>query len=279
MTIELPASDIPAPQFAHRYEQYLLLLKQIEAAKDLDRKLELVAKRKRELEEGLPEKPVEKKDSRPPSGKADQEPGLSKQGSIFKPEAKLSKPKPKRSRAVSHVVSSSKRNSLVETLKKANMEGIEETESDSYDGDSGGSTDRMKANENQLTKLSNNVLKHYDNSVAQIMQPTKHEPVVSEFDRLRKRVNYLTKGKQTALTAEQEAVPWNMQIYQGFLDEDERKKKAMRESRKLEGRAASDNDTDSDESIREIKRKQKKTQVRIDLNNLTDAQIAKLNIR
>ena len=137
----------------------------------------------------------------------------------------------------------------------------------------------MKANENQLTKLSNNVLKHYDNSVASIMQPTTHEPVVSEFDRLRKRVNYLTKGKQTALVAEQEAVPWNMQIYQGFLDEDDRKKKALRESKKLQGRAASDNDTDSDESIREIKRKQKKTQVRIDLNNLSDAQIGKLNMR
>ena len=106
----------------------------------------------------------------------------------------------------------------------------------------------MKNNENQLMKLSNNVLSHYDNTVGSIMKPTSYEPQVSEFDKLRKRVSYLTKGKNTPLNAAQEQVPWNMQIYQGFLDEDEKKKKAMRESRKLEGRAASENDTDSDES-------------------------------
>jgi len=47
-----------------------------------------------------------------------------------------------------------------------------------------------------------------------------------------------------------------MQIYQGFLDEDEKKRKALRDSKiQQDGRASASNESDSDESIREIKRK------------------------
>ena len=52
VTVELPSPHIPEHEFKHRYEQYKLLLKQLAATEELTRKKELVAQRKKLLEEG-----------------------------------------------------------------------------------------------------------------------------------------------------------------------------------------------------------------------------------
>ena len=260
------------------------------AAEELTRKKELVAQRKKHLEEGQADKAGENMDNRDSVGslegdKTKTDPKYGKQNSLLNPQIQHSAPQKNKKRAFSHAVDTNNKNKLVKQLKDQQLHGVKEGGSESEHSflsspRENTATARMKANENQLTKLSNNVLSHYDNAVGSIMKPTQYEPQVSEFDKLRKRVNYLTKGKHTPLNAAQEQVPWNMQIYQGFLEEDERKRKAMRESRILnEGRASDNNESDSDESIREIKRKQKRTQVKIDLNNLSDAQINRLNMK
>lgn len=77
----------------------------------------------------------------------------------------------------------------------------------------------LKKNEDELLKLTTDVIDHYDNSLMTIVQPRNFEPQVNEFDQLRKRVTYLTKKKRPVFpndTNGNEVVPWNMQIYQGF---------------------------------------------------------------
>ena len=78
-------------------------------------------------------------------------------------------------------------------------------------------------------------------------------------------MNYLTRKKRPANSKEpgdekpNDSVPWNMQMYQGFIEEDERKKKASREAKFRDGRASrTAYNSDSDESIKEIKRRHKK---------------------
>lgn len=56
---------------------------------------------------------------------------------------------------------------------------------------------------------------HYEDSMQNVMRPREYEHVDSEFDRLRKRVSYLTKGKNSLLKGEgivgvDGAVPSNM---------------------------------------------------------------------
>ena len=71
------------------------------------------------------------------------------------------------------------------------------------------------------------------------MMNNSYEEAESEFDRLRKRVTYLTKGRRTSLPVEgvNDGVPSNMQIFQGFIEEDERKKKAQRDAKLKAGYA------------------------------------------
>lgn len=114
-----------------------------------------------------------------------------------------------------------------------------------------------------------------------ICSPRNYEPQISEFDRLRKRVAYLSKGKRSLLTRDgdaNEGVPDNMRLYQGFLEEDERKKRAIREAGVVAAKSPTGIESDSDESIREIKRKHKRKESKIDLNTLSDAEIAKLTM-
>lgn len=106
-------------------------------------------------------------------------------------------------------VSGNNKSKLVSKLKESQLKGVKEGGSESDHSFLSSPREntaaaRMKNNENQLMKLSNNVLLHYDNTVGSIMKPTKYEPQVSEFDKLRKRVSYLTKGKHTPLNAAQE---------------------------------------------------------------------------
>lgn len=78
-----------------------------------------------------------------------------------------------------------------------------------------------------------------------------------------------------------------MQIDPRFYKQDERRQQEKRDKRRGSAEIRSDisdryesnlTDSDSDESIRAIKRNQQKNQVRIDLNDLSDAEIAKLTM-
>ena len=92
VTVELPSSHIPEHEFKHRYEQYKLLMKQLAAAEELTRKKELVAQRKRYLEEVEAGKAGEDMEHRSSVGSLEgdrtkkPEPQFGKQNSLLNPQ-------------------------------------------------------------------------------------------------------------------------------------------------------------------------------------------------
>lgn len=91
VTVELPSSHIPEHEFRHRYEEYKLLMKQLAATEELTRKKELVAQRKKFLEEGEAGKAGEDMEHRSSVGSLEgdrtkPEPQFGKQNSLLKPQ-------------------------------------------------------------------------------------------------------------------------------------------------------------------------------------------------
>ena len=130
--------------------------------------------------------------------------------------------------------------------KKDDLEVLEEHEAsnDSSLGGSGDERQNMEKNQDELLKLTNDLIDHYDNSLNSFTQPRTFKPANNEFDQLRKRVNYLTRKKRPAISKESgdekdlnDSVPWNMQMYQGFIEEDDRKKQAARDARIKAGKS------------------------------------------
>ena len=101
-----------------------------------------------------------------------------------------------------------------------------------------------------------------------------HE-VYNDFDKLRKRVNYLNNGKRSAKT--KPIVPDFRQIHSGFLKEDEERRE-QRKSIDHDNDDEQGDDSDSDDSIRLIKLNHNRPKPKIELSQLSDAQIAKLTM-
>ena len=92
----------------------------------------------------------------------------------------------------------------------------------------------------------------------------------TNFDKLRKRVAYLSYNKRNK--SSEPSVPYNMQIHGEFLSQDHQKRLA---NRKDMSQAV---ESDSDESIKAIKRDNKRKMAKIDLNGLSEPQILKLTM-
>ena len=101
------------------------------------------------------------------------------------------------------------------------------------------------------------------------VHPKPFEPQSTDFDKLRKRVIYLTKNSKNEKN--ETFVPSNMQIHDKFVNLDQEERKKKREEREKEGTILSPDGSDSDDSIREIKRNKKKQLARLDLATLSDS--------
>ena len=92
--------------------------------------------------------------------------------------------------------------------------------------------------------------------------------VNTEFDKLRKRVYYLNYDKRKRSIEPNDVHP-SQQIHSDFIDEiHEIKSKTRLENQQLG--INNNSDTESDDSIREIKENHRKNVKKIDLMNLTD---------
>ena len=95
------------------------------------------------------------------------------------------------------------------------------------------------------------------------MEPKEYvHEVYSDFDKLRKRVNYLNNGKRSATT--KPIVPDFRQVHASFLREDEERRE-QRKSIDHDNNDEQGDDSDSDDSIRLIKLNHNRPKPKIEL--------------
>ena len=86
--------------------------------------------------------------------------------------------------------------------------------------------------QDQLFKLGDDLKASFDAKLTAI-HPKPFYPQATEFDKLRKRVTYLTKNSKNEKN--EIYVPSNMQIYDKFLNDDQVERKKIREQKEKEG--------------------------------------------
>ena len=95
------------------------------------------------------------------------------------------------------------------------------------------------------------------------MEPKEYvHEVYSDFDKLRKRVNYLNSGKRSAAT--KPIIPDFRQVHPSFLREDEERRE-QRKSIDHDNNDEQGDDSDSDDSIRLIKLNHNRPKPKIEL--------------
>ena len=128
-----------------------------------------------------------------------------------------------------------------------------------------------------MIQYSANVKEMLDQKCATVMKPKEYvHEVYSDFDKLRKRVNYLNNGKRSATT--RPIIPDFRQVHSSFLREDEERRE-QRKSIDHDNNDEQGDDSDSDDSIRLIKLNHNKVKPKIELGKLSDEQIAKLTMQ